>query len=900
MKTRHRKTANVKRRKPPAAARRSSADLQKQLDRRTRELAEAQRQLAEAIEQQAATAEILESLSSSANDAKPVFDAIVANMLRLFRTEFTAVFLLRGDTVELAALRGDPEFERRFISAFPQPLNPATLTGRVLRTGKLVHLTPLIGNAQSTPETEQLARTFNYNSMMIAPMIRNGATIGAIATAHREAIPFDARQVALVEAFAAQAVIAIENTRLLNELRESLQQQTATANVLEVISRSAFDLQPVFETAAESAVRLCAAERAFIYRFDGEVLRAVAAYNCPPALKEWLVQHPIRPGLHSAVARAAQDRRIIHVPDVQADPGYTYGVKYVEDLHTVLAVPILKGEELLGVIIIYRFEVKPFTDKQIELVSTFADQAAIAIENVRLFDEIQDKSRQLAEASQHKSQFLANMSHELRTPLNAIIGVTEMLREDAEAAKGDLEPLDRVLGAGRHLLALINDILDLSKIEAGRMELHLESFPLAPLIEDVAKTIEPMAAKNRNRIALDHGPDIGTIYADQTRFRQALLNLASNASKFTENGTVTIAAHPQHRDGRDWITVAVTDTGIGMTAEQIGRLFQEFSQADASTTRKYGGTGLGLAISKRFCQMMGGDITVASMPGRGSTFTIRLPRNVEIGQGQTRPTEAEPARAASEEAQEPLILVVDDDLTVRELVQRHLQRSGFAVATARGGQEGLRLVRELRPAAVTLDIMMPDLDGWTVLAAIKGDPSLAGIPVVLMSIVDQKSRGYALGAADYLIKPVDRAKLVETLTGICGSTAGNALLVDDDDVVRRSVRQALEPIGWQVTEAENGEIAVEALAAEHPDVIILDLMMPKMDGFEFLEELRSRPAWQDIPVVIITAKELTQEDRDRLNGGVEHIIQKSDRDEMLRQLSREVARCVKQRSARRA
>jgi len=313
MKTRHRKTANVKRRKPPAAARRSSADLQKQLDRRTRELAEAQRQLAEAIEQQAATAEILESLSSSANDAKPVFDAIVANMLRLFRTEFTAVFLLRGDTVELAALRGDPEFERRFISAFPQPLNPATLTGRVLRTGKLVHLTPLIGNAQSTPETEQLARTFNYNSMMIAPMIRNGATIGAIATAHREAIPFDARQVALVEAFAAQAVIAIENTRLLNELRESLQQQTATANVLEVISRSAFDLQPVFETAAESAVRLCAAERAFIYRFDGEVLRAVAAYNCPPALKEWLVQHPIKPGPHSAAARAAQDRRIIHV-----------------------------------------------------------------------------------------------------------------------------------------------------------------------------------------------------------------------------------------------------------------------------------------------------------------------------------------------------------------------------------------------------------------------------------------------------------------------------------------------------------------------------------------------------------------------------------------------------------
>ena len=452
-----------------------------------------------------------------------------------------------------------------------------------------------------------------------------------------------------------------------------------------------------------------------------------------------------------------------------------------------------------------------------------------------------------------------------------------------------------MLGAGRHLLALINDILDLSKIEAGRMELHLESFPLAPLIADVGKTIEPMASKNGNRIVIDCPPDLGTVHADQTRFRQALLNLASNANKFTEQGTVTIAAQPQGLDGREWITIAVTDTGIGMTEEQMGRLFQEFSQADSSTTRKYGGTGLGLAISRHFCRMMGGDITVASKPGEGSTFTLRLPRTVQSD--ETSVTEARcgacPIGGGRRGTEEPLILVVDDDATVRELVERHLERAGFAVVTARGGQEGLRLVRELRPAAVTLDIMMPDLDGWTVLAAIKGDPALASIPVVLMSIVDQKSRGYALGAADYLIKPVDRTKLVETLTGICGSAAGRALLVDDDEVVRRSVRQALEPMGWQVAEAENGQVAVESLTAARPDVIILDLMMPKMDGFEFLDELRGRPDWQDIPVVVITAKDLTDEDRDRLNGGVERIIQKSDRDEMLRQLSREIGKCVK-------
>src|SRR5262249_48217934 len=492
-----------------------------------------------------------------------------------------------------------------------------------------------------------------------------------------------------------------------------------------------------------------------------------------------------------------------HIVDVRADPEFTFAeAQQLGGVRTALGVPMLREGVPIGVLALRRSEVRPFTDKQIELVSTFADQAAIAIENVRLFDEIQDKSRQLEEASKHKSQFLASMSHELRTPLNAIIGVTEMLLEDARDFKRDdeLEPLDRVLRAARHLLALINDILDLSKIEAGRIELHLESFPLVPTIEDVAKRVEPMATNNANRMVIDCAPDLGTIHADQTRFRQALLNLASNANKFTENGTVTIAARAQQLDGREWITIAVTDTGIGMTEEQMGRLFQEFSQADASTSRKYGGTGLGLAISRHFCRLMGGDVTAESKLGQGSTFTIRLPRIVESietlpiqDQSEAR---AEPVHPIGEDAEEPLILVVDDDATVRELVVRHLERAGFAAAAGRGGQEGLRLVRGLRAAAGTRATMWAPCRR-SARAAIRGDRGLADIPVVLMSIVDQKTRGYALGAADYLVKPVDRAKLVATLRTICGATVGRALLVDDDELVRRSVRQALEPLGWK-------------------------------------------------------------------------------------------------------
>ena len=678
------------------------------------------------------------------------------------------------------------------------------------------------------------------------------------------------------------------------ELSKSLEELRALGDVSQAVN-STIDLETVLSTIIAKAAQLSGTEAGTIFEYDEATQEFYfrASYGMDETLIAAVKGQKGHWG-ETILGQSVLQRTPMQLADAtQATSSLVLDAIVRAGFRALLVIPLISPDRIVGALVVRRKAPGEFPQSTINLLQTFAAQSVLAIQNARLFHEIEEKGHELEVASKHKSQFLANMSHELRTPLNAIIGITEMLQESARDFNRDdeIEPLDRVVRAGRHLLTLINDILDLSKIEAGRMELFLESFPLAPLIEDVAKTLGSLAAKTNNRIVIDCPPGLGTLHADQTRFRQALLNLASNANKFTQNGTVTIAAQSQRIDSREWIIIAVTDTGIGMTEEQMGRLFQEFSQADASTARKFGGTGLGLAISRHFCRIMGGDITVESKQGEGSKFTIRLPRFVQTDAAIV--PYADPTPSVVEATEAPLILVVDDDETARELVVRHLEGAGFSAVVAKGGQEGLRLVRELRPAAVTLDIMMPDLDGWTVLAAMKGDPALANIPVVLMSIVDQKNRGYALGAADYLVKPVDRVKLVKTLTGICGATAGHVLLVDDDEVVRRGVRQALEPIGWKVTEAENGQVAVDSLIAARPDVIILDLMMPKMDGFEFLNELRGRPVWQDIPVVVITAKDLTEVERNRLNGGVERIIQKTDRDEMLRQLSREISKCVK-------
>jgi signal transduction histidine kinase/CheY-like chemotaxis protein len=514
----------------------------------------------------------------------------------------------------------------------------------------------------------------------------------------------------------------------------------------------------------------------------------------------------------------------------------------------------------------------------------------LAMEDVtdrRRAEEEAAKAKEASEiANQTKSMFLANMSHELRTPLNAIVGYSEMLQEEAAEQSLDsfVVDLEKINASGRQLLALINDILDLSKIEAGKMELFLENFDLGILIDEIATTVKPMVTKNANVLKIEQSADLGTMRGDQVKVRQALFNLLSNATKFTHEGTITLEASREQMDAMDWIVFRIVDTGIGLSADKLLRLFQDFTQADASTTRKFGGTGLGLALTRRFCQMMGGDVTVHSVPGEGSTFTIKLPAIVNLPDTQSAVDDADDPQIASTHRREndpapapsTCVLVIDDNAAQRDLMRRFLVKEGFCVRCAASGEEGLRLAREMIPIAITLDVMMPDMDGWSVLKSLRSDEALADIPVIMLTMVDDRERGFAFGATDYLTKPVNRHRLSRILKQYsCGNPPCPVLVVEDDPAMRASMRRMLDKNGCRVTEADNGKSALERMAEERPSLIFLDLMMEVMDGFTFVEHVRIHPEWRSIPIVVVTAHDLTAQDRKRLNGSVETIIQKA-------------------------
>ncbi len=470
-----------------------------------------------------------------------------------------------------------------------------------------------------------------------------------------------------------------------------------------------------------------------------------------------------------------------------------------------------------------------------------------------------------------KSQFLANMSHELRTPLSAVIGYSEMLEEEMEdlGQRTLLDDVRKIKSNARHLLSLINDVLDLSKIEAERMTTFAEAFDAAALLREVASTVEALVAKKSNTLVLELGDEaaLGGMRTDQVKLRQCLFNLISNAAKFTEGGAITLRAR---REGGD-LLFSVADTGIGMSPEQLAKLFERFSQADESTTRRFGGTGLGLAITRAFCQLLGGEVSVTSVEGQGSTFTMRIPAILP------EPL-AEPEDEAAEAGDAPvpgqqLVLVIDDDADQRDLLTRFLEREGFAVQTAVDGPTGLALARRLKPRAILLDVMMPQMDGWSVLGELKRDPDVADIPVVLVTFVNDPAMGSSLGAADLVPKPVDWNKLAHVMERFRGE--GDVLVVDDDADARARLRAVLERSGWSVVEAAHGQEALEQVERAVPQLILLDLTMPVMDGFAFLRALRERPDCRDVPVVVLTARDLSADDRERL-GGADRVLAKGE------------------------
>jgi GAF domain-containing protein/CheY-like chemotaxis protein len=826
--------------------------------------------LTEALEQQTATSEILGVISRSPTDLETVLQTIAETAARVCGAADGVAFLTVGVRLRILAHHG----AIGVVIGEERPLDRTTVSGRAAVDRKPVHIADLQAEASEFPIGAEMARRAGHRTTLAVPLLRGDAAVGALLIRRLEVRPFSDKQIALLQTFADQAVIAVENARLFNELRErtaqlmrSVEQLTALGEVGQAVS-SSLDLETVLTTIVGRAVQLTGVDGGVVFENDeaAEEFEQRLSIGQEGPLAEERRRARIRKG-EGVLGRTAITHEPVQVPDITQAGAYESRMRgnLVESgVRALLAVPMLREGHLMGSLVVSRNRPGDFPQETVDLLRTFATQSALAIQNARLF-------RQLEVANRHKSEFLANMSHELRTPLNAIIGYSEMLQEEAQDLAQDtfIPDLRKINNAGKHLLELINAVLDLSKIEAGKMDLFIELFDVTTLVTDIAAVVQPLAERNGNRLDARCDPGAGEMRADLTKVRQALFNLLSNACKFTERGTVTLTATRKVATAGDQIVFKVSDTGIGMTEEQIGRLFQEFTQAETSTSRRFGGTGLGLALSRRLCRLMGGDVTVESAPGRGSTFTVTLPAEVLMSAAETS---SDSSAIAESRAGASLVLVIDDDPAVRELMGRYLGREGFRVIVAAGGDEGLRLAREKRPDAITLDVMMPGLDGWAVLGALKADAATADIPVVMLTIVDDRNLGYALGAAEYLTKPIDRDRLIAVLARFRRDLP--VLIVEDDAPLRELLRRMLEREGYTVVEADNGRAALDRLQKGVPGVILLDLMMPVMDGFEFLTELRREDAWRHVPVIVLTARDLSVDEREALNGSVARILQK--------------------------
>ena len=656
--------------------------------------------------------------------------------------------------------------------------------------------------------------------------------------------------------------------RLRSELSEVKDQLAASSDVLTAIGRSASDIDAVLGTVVDSARQLCHADVAQIHLVEEGILVLARSSGLSEAGVDFMARHPVGPDRQSLLGRVQLYGTTQQITDVLTDPDYArVDLQRLSGLRTVLGVPMTLNDELVGVLMVWRNEVKPFGERETAVLTTFATQAAIAILNARLF-------RDLEAASRHKSEFLASMSHELRTPLNAVIGFSEVL---LERMFGDLnerqeEYLHDILDSGRHLLDLLNDILDLSKVEAGRMQLERSSFLVSDILEGCVAQVSPRAAQQGIELRRYVASDVEIVDADELRFKQVLLNLLSNAVKFTRTGgTVDVRVTT---DGSA-LTVTVTDTGIGIAPEDRNRIFESFQQGGRATTQQEG-TGLGLTLTKRIVELFGGRMWVDSEVGVGSTFGFTMPIGTRAVTGTAGRTPA-----VSDDGRE-LVVVIEDDRRSLELLTLYLESAGLRVLGVGDGLAGIEAVRRELPAAVVLDIHLPDLEGWDVLAALKADPSTVAVPVVVVSIVDERGRGFALGADEYLVKPVSRDDMLSALARVRALPEhGTLLAIDDDPLSVELVRAVLQPAGWTVVTAADGATGIVLARSRKPTAILLDLLMPGIDGLTVVEVLRADPATAKIPIVVLTAKALSPADKERLKGRISYVAQKGDLDQAL-------------------
>jgi signal transduction histidine kinase/CheY-like chemotaxis protein len=850
-----------------------AADRTAELDHAYSDLA-AQRQ---ETEQRTAELAIINSVGeamASQLDVQTITRLVGDKVRDIFRAEVTSIYLLDRDTDMLHAIYS---YDRGYVESVPRPLADFGLTAQVITTRK----TMLAGTFEEMMRQGGLTAVYTSRdddeemteSMIFVPIIIGDQVLGAVTVQSYEKHAYDEADMRLLSTLATNMGVAIENGRLFQETKRRAREMAALSEVGRDISAT-LDLPTVLERIAGHTIELLDVcdSAIFLPDAEGRTMRSVVALG---AVAKQMKTVTIRYGA-GILGGIWQSEEAEVINDAVNDTrGSTIAGTESRQDERMMVTPLFSANNIVGLMAVWR-NGDPFTIRDLQFFEGLSRQAAVAIENARLFSSAARARAEAERANDAKSAFLANMSHELRTPLNAIMGFTRIVKRKAagQLPEKQIDNLDKVLGSAEHLLGLINTILDIAKIEAGRMDVNSSRFQVGSLIEVCTATSRPLLKPG---VDLLHEVQTGLPAAntDQDKLKQILLNLLSNAAKFTPDGTITVRAR---QDG-DVLLIEVTDTGIGMNEEALAHIFEEFRQADSTTTRKYGGTGLGLSISKHLAQLLGGDLTVESAEGEGSTFTLKILLDMQRPSeeaGRKSDFDAQPDKEIRPSTGSPVILAIDDSDDVLSMLEQLLADAGFSMQSARSGEEGLVKAKRVRPAAITLDIMLPDMDGWQVLHRLKMDSSTRDIPVILLSIIEERALGMQLGAAEYLVKPIDHSALLSALERSLPPEDGkrSLLVVDDDEGARDMMVQMLESQPYEVYTAVDGIDALQMMNRHMPDAIVLDLVMPRLDGFGLLARLREQEETAAIPVIVVTGKTLSADEMSLLNRGTQQVLQK--------------------------